>query len=131
VTRTRASAKVAGSRMETLVAAYLAEHVDDRIERRVANGAKDRGDVSGVRTFRGGRVVVECKDVVRTNLGRWIGEAHDEMGNDDAVAGVVAHKRHGVGAPGEQWITMTLADFAAILTGERPTDSTMPRQPPQ
>ena len=43
-----------------------------------------------------------------------------ERGNDDALVGVVAHKRHGVGAPGEQFVTMTLRDFVALLTGERP-----------
>ena len=42
-----------------------------------------------------------------------------ERGNDDAVAGIVVHKRHGKGQPGEQWVTMTLADFASILTGAR------------
>ena len=41
-------------------------------------------------------------------------------GNDDAVAGVVVHKRHGKGAPGAQWVTMTVDDLIALLTGERP-----------
>ena len=38
MSRTRASAKAAGTRFETDVAKYLAEHVDDRIERRAKTG---------------------------------------------------------------------------------------------
>ena len=119
MSRTRASAKAAGTRFESQIAAYLAEHVDDRIERRARAGAKDRGDVSGVR-HRGARVVIECKNTTRATLGPWVNEADVERGNDDALVGVVAHKRHGVGAPGEQFVTMTLRDFVALLTGERP-----------
>ena len=119
MSRTRASAKAAGTRFETDVAGYLAEHVDDRIERRARAGAKDRGDISSVR-HRGHRVVIECKNTTRATLGPWVNEAEVERGNDDALVGVVAHKRHGVGAPGEQFVTMTLRDFVALLTGERP-----------
>lgn len=117
--RNRASAKKAGTTFERQVADYLATHVDDRIDRRVKTGAKDRGDIAGVRIW-GERVVIECKNTTRASLGTWIGEAHTAMGNDDAIAGIVAHKRHGKGQPGDQWVTMTLADLAALLTGERP-----------
>ncbi len=41
--RSRASAKKAGTAHETAIATYLAEHLDDRIERRTRNGGKDRG----------------------------------------------------------------------------------------
>lgn len=119
MSRTRASAKAAGTRFESQVVGYLAEHVDDRIERRAKTGAKDRGDIAGVR-HRGQRVVIECKNTTRATLGPWVNEAEVERGNDDALIGVVAHKRHGVGAPGEQFVTMTLRDFVALLTGERP-----------
>ena len=54
MTRTRTSARKAGSAFESLVVALLAEHVDDRIERRARNGSKDRGDVSGLRHARNG-----------------------------------------------------------------------------
>ncbi|WP_346921325.1 hypothetical protein [Glutamicibacter creatinolyticus] len=117
MSRTRASAKAAGSRFERQVADYLAETVDDRIDRRVKTGAKDRGDIGGVRAH-GQRLVIECKNTARINLAGWIGEAHTQAGNDDALAGVVVHKRHGVGDPAQQWVTMTLADLAALLTGE-------------
>lgn len=124
MTRTRASAKAAGSRFERAVADYLRDALnDDRIDRRVKTGAKDRGDIGGVRTFGGGRLVIECKDTARINLGPWIREAHDEAGHDDAVAGVIASKRHGNANPADQWVHMTLRDLVAILTGERPPET--------
>jgi hypothetical protein len=113
--RNRASAKKAGTRFESLVVAYLRERLqDDRIERRAKAGAKDRGDVSGLR-FGGSRVVAECKDVRSMSLGAWVDEAEIEAGNDDALIGVVVHKRRGSGDPAEQFVTMTLETFAWIL----------------
>lgn len=123
MTRSRATARKAGSAFETLIVGYLADHVDERIERRTKNGSKDRGDVSSVRTFRGGRVVIECKNESGgVQLGAWMGEAEIERTNDDAVATMVAHKRHGKGGAADQWVTMSLADLAALLTGERPAE---------
>src|SRR5690625_422270 len=115
--RSRRSARQAGTKFETDIAKYLNEHVDDRIERRTLGGNKDRGDIGGLRHM-GQRVVIECKNTSRTNLGTWINEAHAAMGNDDAGAAVVIHKRHGKGQPGDQWVTLTLADFVALITGE-------------
>ena len=120
--RSRASAKAAGSRFERLVADFLAATVDDRIDRRVKTGAKDRGDIAGVRHL-GGRVVIECKDVTRWSPGVWLAEAEVERGNDDAIAGLVVAKRRGKGSPSEQVVLMTLADLVALLTGERPGEA--------
>lgn len=124
--RSRASAKTAGTRHETAIAAYLAQHIDDRIERRAKTGAKDRGDLSGIRlspALGGGRVVAELKNTAKTALGPWAGEAEVERGNDDACVGVVIHKRHGVVDPGQQWVTCTVADFVALVTGQRPEEA--------
>ncbi|MCU1408501.1 MAG: transporter ATP-binding protein [Microbacteriaceae bacterium] len=118
MSRNRASAKAAGTRFESLVAEFLAFRLaDDRVERRAKSGAKDRGDIGGVRTIRGGRVVIECKDTARDNLPGWIREAEVERGNDDAVIGVVAHKKHGSGNPADQYVSMTLETFARLLEG--------------
>ena len=118
--RSRSSAKAAGTRHETSIVTYLAEHLDDdRIERRSKNGAKDRGDVTGIR-HRGRRVVIEAKNTARTDLAGWIREAHREAGNDDAAIGVVVSKRHGVGDPAQQWVHMTLADFAWLIGADAP-----------
>lgn len=121
MTRSRASARAAGTRTERAAADYLARHVDDRIDRRVKNGAKDRGDLAGLR-IRGERIVAEVKDCSRLEVAGWLSEAEVERGNDDALAGVVIAKRRGKGDPGDLLVLMTLADFAALLTGQRPGD---------
>lgn len=119
MSRSRASAKAAGARFERAIADWLATHVDDRIDRRVKNGVKDRGDIAGIRHM-GGRIVAECKDYGgRYLLGTWLREVETERGNDDALAGVVIVKRRGEGDPGEQVVVMTMRDFTALLTGER------------
>lgn len=122
MTRSRSSAKAAGSRFERSIADWLAANVDDRIDRRVKSGSKDRGDIGGVRlspALGGGRVVIECKDVAKLSLGTWYSEAVTEMGNDDAVVAAVVHKRVGKGNPSDQWVTLTLGDLRALLIGER------------
>lgn len=119
MTRSRASAKAAGSRFERAIADYLAgELADDRIDRKPKTGSRDRGDIGGLR-IHAQRLVVECKDCARADLPAWTAQAHTEAGNDDALAGVVVHKRHGVGDPGRQWVSMTVDDFLALMDGER------------
>ena len=119
MTRSRATAKQAGSRFEREIADYLAAKVDDRIDRKVRTGAKDTGDIGGVR-LHGRRVALELKHVATMNLPAWTREAQIEAGNDDALVGLVVHKRHGNGRPGEQWVSCTVDDLVAILTGQRP-----------
>lgn len=117
MTRNRASAKKAGSQFEQLIADYLQDRLDDdRIERRVMGGVNDRGDISNVR-FLGHRVVIEAKNVAAMSLGAWVEEAHIEAGNDDALLGVVVHKRRGKGQAADQFVTLTLDDFATLLMG--------------
>ncbi|WGH20090.1 holliday junction resolvase [Gordonia phage Tarzan] len=118
--RNRKSAKAAGARFERLIADTLATHIDDRIDRRAKTGAKDKGDIGGLRTPAGSRVVIECKDTSRIALAGWAAEAEAERVNDGAVAGLVIHKRTGKGAGLEQWVTMTVADLVALLTDTRP-----------
>ena len=116
--RTRRSAKQAGASFERLMADYFARVLgDDRVDRRVKTGAKDRGDIAGVR-IRGRRVVIECKDYGgRHKLPEWLDEAETERGNDDAEYGIVAWKRRGVADPAEQYITMTAETFVAMVAG--------------
>lgn len=118
--RNRTSAKRAGAKFEKDVADYMAEHIDDRIERRTMGGSLDRGDIGGIRTRHNEKVVVEVKNVTKQALPQWINEAHQEAENDGALVGVVVAKRHGNGNIGDQWLHMTLRDFSAILTGVRP-----------
>lgn len=117
--RNRRSAKAAGTRFESQTVGYLQQHLGDAIERRAHNGSKDRGDISGLKHL-GQRVVVECKNTARINLGVWANEVEVERGNDDAGVGVIFHKRTGKGKAEDQWVTMTLADFVSLISGERP-----------
>lgn len=118
--RSRSSAKAAGARFERIVADYLAEHVDDRIDRRRLTGAKDKGDIASIRVH-GRRVVAEAKDYGGVfHVGTWLNEADVERGNDDALAAFVVAKRRGTTDPGDQVVLMTLRDYVALTTGERP-----------
>lgn len=119
--RSRTSAKAAGARMERVVADCLSHHVDDRVDRRVKTGAADKGDIGGLRTHTGKRVVVEVKDYGgRYLVGPWLEEAETERINDDASVGVVVAKRRGVTDPLQQVCFMSVADLIALLTGDRP-----------
>lgn len=119
--RNRRSARSAGARFERVIADCLARWIDDRIDRRVKTGSKDRGDIAGLR-HRGSRVVVECKDVARLDLPGWLREAEIERGNDDALVGLVVHKKRGTTNPLEQYVTCSVRDLVALLTGERPDE---------
>lgn len=117
--RSRASARAAGTRTERVVADYLAKELEnDAIDRRPKTGAKDRGDIGGVRVH-SQRMVVEVKDCARQELPKWTDEAHTEAGHDDALVGVVVAKRRGTTDPGQYWVHMTLDDLLALMTGQR------------
>lgn len=111
-----------GTSFETLIARGLAGALDDdRIERRARHGSSDRGDIAGVR-LHGQRVVIECKNEVTGKvfkLPEWVDEAQREAGNDDALVGLVVHKRAKTTDPMQQWVSCTVADLCAILTGDR------------
>jgi hypothetical protein len=114
--RSRASAKKAGSSFERLVADFLADVLDDRIDRRVKTGSLDKGDIAGIR-FHGHRLVNETKDYAgQIKAGEWIKEAQTEAVNDGALMGFVTAKRKGTAKPEEQWVIMTLGDLVLLLT---------------
>lgn len=117
MSRTRKTAKQAGAKFEKLVADFLAENLDDRIERRVLGGAKDRGDIANVRDSHNRRIVIETKDYGgKLNLPQWTKEAHTEADNDGAHVGLVIAKRRGTTNPADQWVAMTVNDLIQLLT---------------
>ena len=110
-----------GAAFEQQVADYMARRLGEKgIERRVRNGANDRGDIAGV-IIRGMRAVIECKCCKRMELSGWLKEAEIERGNDDAEFGVVIHKRKGCGERnfGGNFATMELDTLLAIIAGGR------------
>jgi hypothetical protein len=79
-------------------------------ERRLAGAAKDRGDIAGVPG-----VVIEAKNTASRNLAAWIDETELERINDNAWLGVVWHKRTGRASAADGYVTMTGAQFLALL----------------
>jgi hypothetical protein len=115
MTRSRQSARQAGTAFERKFVDAIAWALkDDRIDRRVKSGAKDKGDVFGLRSSFGARIVVECKDVSRMNLGGWVNEAAIEAQNDEAPIAMVVHKRRGHGDPLDQYVTMRVRDLVKL-----------------
>lgn len=115
--RSRQSAKQAGARFERHIADYLADNLDDRIDRKVRTGAKDTGDIANVRDTHGRRIVIETKDYGgKLQPSQWLREAETERHNDNAHAGIVIAKRRGTTHPGHQYTLMTLDTLIALLT---------------
>jgi hypothetical protein len=104
------ASKKKGTAAETAVVQYLRAVGFIQAERRTLNGAKDRGDITGIPD-----VVIEVKNCARQELGAWVAEAEIERDNDHASLGVVWHKRRGKGNPGDWFVTMSGAQFAALL----------------
>lgn len=121
MTRSRQSAKSAGTRFERQIADHLNARLPGRIDRQPRAGAKDKGDIAGVTTPDGRPIAIECKNVTRTQLANWVHEAHTEADNLGAAAGIIIHKRHGRSGPDAQWVTMTVADLTAILANKEET----------
>jgi hypothetical protein len=104
------AAKQKGTAAETAVVQYLRAAGFIQAERRTLNGTKDRGDIAGIPG-----VVIEVKNCARQELPAWVAEAEIERDNDHASLGVVWHKRRGKGNPGDWFVTMSGAQFAALL----------------
>lgn len=119
--RTRRSAKAAGARFERQVADYLRDRLDaPEIDRLVKTGTRDRGDIGNVRDSHGRLIAIEAKNTARMDLPAWAREAAQEAKHYGAHVGLVVHKRHGVGAPGQQWVTLTLDDLIHLIRKETP-----------
>lgn len=104
------ASKRKGTAAETAVVQYLRASGFAQAERRSLNGAKDRGDIAGLPG-----VVIEVKNCARQELASWVNEAEAERDNDGASLGVVWHKMRGRGNPGDWFVTMSGAQFAALL----------------
>ena len=98
-----------GAYWEHRLASYLACELGLPVERRVTNGAKDRGDLTGI-PF----VVVEAKNEKRIDLPGYLREAERERANDGAKLGVVMvpYAHHGVG---DGYAVVRISDMAHIL----------------
>lgn len=102
--------KAKGSAWERAIVEHLRAAGWPYAERRIAGAAKDRGDIAGVVG-----VVIEAKNTASRNLAGWIEETELERVNDGAWLGVVWHKRTGKSAAADGYVTMTGAQFTALL----------------
>lgn len=108
----------------------MAEHLievleNDTIDRQPKNGNKDLGDIArvGYRSagVNGVPITWESKNTASINLTAATREAHTEAANYQEKYGgslpiaLVNHKRHGVAAPGKQWLTMEVDEFVRLL----------------
>lgn len=123
MTRNRQSAKKAGTAFENLIADCLRDRLrDSTIQRAPRWGAVDKGDIVNVRI--GGRpIVIQTKDVARLDLPGWTTAAKVQAVRADALAGVVVHKRRGTTDPMQQWVSCTVAELVALITGGRPDET--------
>lgn len=101
-------AKQKGTSLETALVNYLTERgVEAR--RIVLHGSKDQGDV-----WSDLGVSFEAKNCRTMSLGAWVDEAKAETVNAGRPV-VVFHKRIGKGDPGESFVSMSLAQFVALI----------------
>jgi hypothetical protein len=102
--------KAKGSSWERAIVDHLHAAGWPFAERRLAGAAKDRGDIAGVVG-----VVIEAKNTATARLAEWIDETEDERQNDGAWLGVVWHHRKGKASAADGYVTMTGAQFTALL----------------
>lgn len=102
--------KAKGSAWERAIVEHLRNAGWPYAERRIAGAVKDRGDIAGVVG-----VVIEAKNTARMTLAEWIAETELERVNDNAWLGVVWHKRTGKTSAADGYVTMTGAQFTALL----------------
>ncbi|MET9012276.1 hypothetical protein ABZX74_15360 [Streptomyces olivaceoviridis] len=102
--------KAKGSAWERAIVEHLKAAGWPFAERRLAGAAKDRGDIAGVVG-----IVIEAKNEARLKLAEWITETEAERNNDGAWLGVVWHKRIGKASAADGYVTMTGAQFTALL----------------
>ena len=101
-----------GSQFETDLVRFLQERGFPNAERRVREGANDRGDVAGVPG-----VVFEAKNVQRIELSRFVEEAERERANAGALLGVTVIKRRGKGVA-DAYCVVPLHAFVTLIGGD-------------
>lgn len=95
MSRSRASAKKAGTQFETECAKYLSSALKRKVTRMPKTGALDKGDLYGLEIF-GEPMVGECKSPGKNSswsLSGWWKETEAEMDNAFADYGILIIKR--------------------------------------
>jgi hypothetical protein len=117
--------KAKGTGFETQVVDYLKEQGFGGAYRPATSGAKDSGDINGIRRqytmlTDGRQAIIQCKNHKTFSLSGWLDDA-GEQAKQEAVGGdalpVVVFKRPGVGTKslGKTYALLTLEDLAQLL----------------
>lgn len=110
MTRSRATAKKAGTAWETAIVQTLIAYGYPHAERRRLSGAHDRGDIAGVPG-----VVIEAKNTNRLELAAAVDEANIEAANAHVPIGVAWFKRKGKPSPLDGYVVMDGATFLRLI----------------
>jgi hypothetical protein len=103
--------KAKGTSAEVAIRDYLRENGYPYCERLPTEGARDRGDLTGIDPS----VVVEIKNCKTMDLAGWLKEVEVEKANAKARIGAIWHKRRGKGSPADWYVTMSGEDFLRLL----------------
>lgn len=103
------SSRDKGAKYERKIAAYLTDALGVPFERRLEQWRRGGDDL--VHEFEPW-LSIEAKDVATTSLGSWIDQSVRSAGER---LGVVFHHRRGNGDPARDFVTMTGADFVAVV----------------
>lgn len=110
MTRSRATARKAGTEWETAIVKALVDHGWPNAERRRLSGANDRGDIAGI-----AGVCIEAKNTARLDLAAAVDEATTEAANASARIGFAWIKRKGKSSPLDGYVVMTGATVLQLL----------------
>jgi hypothetical protein len=110
VTRSRASAKQAGTKWESEIVRTLIANGWANAERRRLNGTHDRGDIAGIPG-----VVIEAKSTNRLELATAVDEATEEAANAGTNIGVAWLKRKGRTNAADGYVVMDGYVFMQLL----------------
>jgi len=105
-----ASQRRKGNGYERDLVAWLRDHGRPHIERRLAGGPGDRGDLTG---WPG--VVVEAKNHRQLDLAGWVDQLEVEIEAANAMTGVVVVKRRLVTDVGKHYAICTVERWEALM----------------
>lgn len=100
-----------GAGHERNLVAWLRSRGRPHIERRLAGGAQDRGDITG---WPG--VVLEAKNAQRIELAAWVDQLEAEIDAASADTGAVIVKRRGTTDIGQHYAVMTVDRWERLMT---------------
>lgn len=110
MTRSRRTAKQAGTAWESAIRDYLRDRGWPHAERRARTGTKDQGDITGLIG-----VCVEAKNTNRIEPASFLDQALEEGSNAGADISVAWIKRRGKTSPEHGYVLMDGATLVRLL----------------